>query len=117
MATDDLSYRSSPVSDLFASSRNESLADANVRSFHELGFCAGIRVLTDEQVEQRRLELEPLLDPEHPGHELFHEFQTNESETPDQVLMHALGAWRIAPAFHDLLWNLAITARINKQKK
>ncbi len=112
MTTDDLSYHSSPVTDLFASSRSESLSplsDADVRAFHELGFCAGIRVLTDEQVEQLRLELEPLLDPGHPGHELFHEFHTNESENPDQVLMHALGAWRIAPAFHDLLWNLAIT--------
>ena len=32
MATDDLSYRSSPVSDLFASSRSESLADADVEA-------------------------------------------------------------------------------------
>ena len=27
--------------------------------------------------------------------------------TPDTVLFHALGAWRIEPAFHDILWNPA----------
>ena len=112
MTVNDLSYLSSPVTELFASSHSETqsrLSDADVGAFHELGFCAGIRVLTDEQVEQLRLELEPLLNPEHPGRELFHEFHANESENPGQEVMHALGAWRIAPAFHDLIWNLAIT--------
>ena len=66
MTVNDLSYLSSPVTELFASSHSETqsrLSDADVGAFHELGFCAGIRVLTDEQVEQLRLELEPLLNP------------------------------------------------------
>ena len=61
MTVNDLSYLSSPVTELFASSHSETqsrLSDADVGAFHELGFCAGIRVLTDEQVEQLCLELE-----------------------------------------------------------
>jgi hypothetical protein len=43
-----------------------------------------------------------------PGHRLFYEFHSNESTDPSTVLFHALGAWRLSPGFHDLLWNPAI---------
>ena len=42
------------------------------------------------------------MDPASPGHELFYEYHSNESIDPARVLFHALGGWRIAPAFHDL---------------
>ncbi|HVS36445.1 MAG TPA: phytanoyl-CoA dioxygenase family protein, partial [Gemmataceae bacterium] len=38
-----------------------------------------------------------------------HEFHTNESADPTRVLFHALGAWRITPGFHDVLWHPAFT--------
>jgi ectoine hydroxylase-related dioxygenase (phytanoyl-CoA dioxygenase family) len=77
-------------------------------AFHRDGFLAGIRVLDEDQVDLLRSELELLLDPRHPGAHLFHERHSNESREPGRVLFHALGAWRISPAFHDLLWNPAI---------
>ena len=40
---------------------------------------------------------------------LWYEFNSNESNDPSRVLFHALGAWRLAPAFHDLLWNPRFT--------
>jgi len=40
---------------------------------------------------------------------LFYEYNSNESTDPNHVLFHALGAWRIAPGFHDLLWHPAFT--------
>ena len=71
-------------------------------------FLACVRVLDDGQVERRcALKWPPLIDPHHPGHDLFYEFHSNESANPATVLFHALGAWRIAPGFHDLLWNPA----------
>jgi ectoine hydroxylase-related dioxygenase (phytanoyl-CoA dioxygenase family) len=111
----DLSQFHQPVSDLFpqpqtaAAWRQYRLSDEQVRSFDEQGYLSGVRVLTDEQVEVLRSELTPLFDPNHPGHDLFHEYHSNESADPSLVLFHALGAWRITPGFHDLLWNPAFT--------
>jgi ectoine hydroxylase-related dioxygenase (phytanoyl-CoA dioxygenase family) len=83
------------------------LAEEQIEFFHTHGYLAGIRVLDDEQIETLRAELSALIDPNHPGHDLFYEFHSNESANPATVLFHALGAWRIAPGFHDLLWNPA----------
>jgi len=84
------------------------LTDEQVNFFHRNGYLAGIRALNDEQIETLRAELSELIDPGHPGHPLFYEFHSNEAIDPSTVLFHALGAWRISPAFHDLLWDPAI---------
>jgi len=68
-----------------------------------------VRVLTDEQVERLREELAELFDPNHSGRELWYEYHTNEATDPNTVLFHALGAWRIKPGFHDVLWHPAFT--------
>ena len=52
-----------------------------------------------------RAELTELMEESHPGRSLFYEYNANESGDPERVLFHALGAWRITPGFHDLLWN------------
>jgi ectoine hydroxylase-related dioxygenase (phytanoyl-CoA dioxygenase family) len=83
------------------------LTDEQVAFFHEYGYLKGIRILSDDQVETLRSELQGLFDPHHPGNALFHEYHTNESPDPARVLFHALGAWRITPGFHDLLWHPA----------
>ena len=64
-------------------------------------------MLDEEQVAQLRAELADLTNPSYPGNHLFHEYHSNESQNPDTVLFHALGAWRVVPGFHDLLWNPA----------
>ncbi|HEV3144986.1 MAG TPA: phytanoyl-CoA dioxygenase family protein, partial [Gemmataceae bacterium] len=85
------------------------LSPDQVAFFNEFGYVSGIRILDDAQIEQLRQELQHLSDPKHPGHHLFYEFHTNESVDPSQVLFHALGAWRITPGFHDILWHPAFT--------
>ena len=83
------------------------LSDEQVEFYRENGYLAGVRLLDDEQIEVLRQELAELVDPGHAGNELFYEFNSNESADPEKILFHALGAWRIAPGFHDLLWNPA----------
>jgi ectoine hydroxylase-related dioxygenase (phytanoyl-CoA dioxygenase family) len=111
----DLSEHVSPVSDLFRSvtavqDLNELRLTADQLEFYEEhGYVSGIRVLDQRQIEALRKELDGFFDPRHDGHELWYEYHTNESSTPDTVLFHALGAWRIEPGFHDALWNPAFT--------
>jgi len=92
---------------LFTPSRDRefSLTPEQVAHFEEFGYVSGVRLLDDAQVDVLRDELARLASRDHPGHSLFYEFHSNESANPDTVLFHALGAWRIEPGFHDILWN------------
>jgi hypothetical protein len=111
----DLSSRHGPVGSFVNLPRTRAdwdqyrLSDEQVRFFHEFGYLSGIRILSEGQVDTLCEELQGLFDPRHPGNGLFHEFHTNESPDPSRVLFHALGAWRIMPGFHDLLWHPAFT--------
>jgi ectoine hydroxylase-related dioxygenase (phytanoyl-CoA dioxygenase family) len=112
---DDLSHYHQPVTDLFTLPQTVDdwaryrLSDEQIEFYKVNGYVAGIRVLTGEQVDVLRRELSALVDPAHPQHHLFYEFHSNESQDPATTLFHALGAWRIAAGFHDLLWNAAFT--------
>src|SRR6266496_4245186 len=111
--TADLSIIHKPITALFqhpsgvADWNQYRLTNDQIEFFNTNGYLAGVRVLDDKQIEVLRKELMELIDPNHPGHHLFYEFHSNESADPSTVLFHALGAWRISPAFHDLLWNPA----------
>ncbi|PYU45822.1 MAG: phytanoyl-CoA dioxygenase family protein, partial [Acidobacteria bacterium] len=108
---EDLSRYHYPVSTLFARSTTSDdwdryrLSEEQLEFFRENGYLKGIRILTDEQVEVLRAELQQLMDPGHSCRHLFHEYHSNESTDPNRVVFHALGAWRALPGFHDLLWN------------
>jgi ectoine hydroxylase-related dioxygenase (phytanoyl-CoA dioxygenase family) len=106
----DLSHYHQPITELFPQSDDLSryrLSKEQVEFYHEYGYLAGIRMLNDKQLAALRQELASLVDPTHPGHELFYEFNANESADPQKILFHALGAWRIKPGLHDLLWHPA----------
>jgi ectoine hydroxylase-related dioxygenase (phytanoyl-CoA dioxygenase family) len=110
--TSDLSHPHEPITDLFPAisgidTTQYRLTSDQIDFFHANGYLAGIRLLNDDQIAVLRDQLQQLLDPTHGGHDLFYEFHSNESTDPSTVLFHALGAWRIAPGFHDLLWNPA----------
>ncbi len=110
---EDLSRRHQPVTDMFPVAGRPAqwdryrLSDEQVEFFHDQGYLSGVRLLSDEQVERLRDELAELTDPGHPGNKLFYEYNSNESADPSRVLFHALGAWRVSPGFHDILWNPA----------
>jgi ectoine hydroxylase-related dioxygenase (phytanoyl-CoA dioxygenase family) len=111
--TEDLSKYDRPVGSLFAPELAKAeweryrLSAAQIEFFRKNGYLSGVRLLDDAQVEVLRGELELLMDPGHAGRGLFHEYHSNESTDPERVLFHALGAWRVATGFHDLLWNPA----------
>ncbi len=110
---EDLSKYHQPISKLFsppvASEELEQfrLSEEQVHFFREKGYLSGIRILNDDQVEALREQLDDLMNPNHEGHHLFYEFHSNESKDPSKTLFHALGAWRIKPGFHDILWHPA----------
>jgi ectoine hydroxylase-related dioxygenase (phytanoyl-CoA dioxygenase family) len=113
--TADLSLQHGLVSTYFqlpdtvADWNKHRLSDEQVAFYHEHGYLPGVKLLSDEQVEVLREELATLVDPSYPGNELFYEYNSNEAADPSTVLFHVLGAWRVAPAMHDILWNPAFT--------
>jgi ectoine hydroxylase-related dioxygenase (phytanoyl-CoA dioxygenase family) len=108
---EDLSIYHEPITDFFKIPTTSDewtqyrLSNDQIEFFHEFGYLSGIQILNDSQVEKLRNELTEIIDPKHPAHHLFYEFHSNESEDPSRILFHALGAWRLTPGFHDLLWH------------
>lgn len=109
----DLSTIHEPVAGMFEHPAGDRdwdcfrLTEAQLEFYDQEGYLAGVRLLTEAQVEQLRDELDQLINSDKTPRELFYEYNSNESEDPNKVLFHALGAWRVSPGFHDLLWNPA----------
>ena len=109
----DLAPRHEPITDLFPRLSPEEawaqhhLSDEQLAFFEAHGYLADVPLFTEAQVNVLREQLSDLFDPAHDGRELWHEYHSNESGDPGNVLFHALGAWRIKPGFHDALWNPA----------
>ena len=106
----DLATYSHPIASLFKQPKNAEewkpyiLTEAQVRSFQEQGYISGIQILTEEQVDLLNRELEKLQSLSAEEKKLFYYYESNESEDPNKVLFHAIGAWRVTPGFHDLMW-------------
>jgi len=119
-AIEDLAEAHAPVSDFLALSgdvwppndasiKKYALDADTLASYDGDGFLSHVRVLNDAQVKRLRKELAEIMDPSHPSHALWHEYNANEAgDDSGRHLFHSLGAWRIAPSFHDLLFHPGI---------
>jgi ectoine hydroxylase-related dioxygenase (phytanoyl-CoA dioxygenase family) len=108
----DLSAYDGAITNLFDTAISNGqceLSQEQVRSFTECGYVAGVRVLNEEQIEFLRSELSSLMRLEQAANPLFYEYHLNESADDGRVLFHALGAWRVSVAFHDLVFNSSVT--------
>lgn len=109
----DLSNYSSPISNLFEQPQNAAeweqyvLSKENVGFFKENGYLSGIKILNDKQVDALNEELVRLQRGDKEDRKLFYHYESNESEDPNKVLFHAIGAWRVTQGFHDLIWSSA----------
>jgi len=107
--TEDLSQYHYPLTTLFPFEewQQYQLSADQIDFYRAHGYLSGIKMLDSAQLDTLRNEVAELVDPSHPGHHLFYEFNANESADPNQILFHALGAWRITRGLHDLLWHPA----------
>lgn len=111
MSYKDLSTVHALVSDIFRQPQTPEeweqykLTNEQVDFFNENGYLPNVKLLDEKQIDTIKAEIEQLADVKHPGHHLFYEFHSNESTDPSTILFHALGAWRITPGLHDVLWN------------
>src|SRR5574339_282754 len=109
----DLADFSHPVTNIFEQPANATdweqyvLSEEQIRFFEENGYLKGIKILTEEQVELLNTELVKLQSVTGAEKDLFYHYESNESEDPNKVLFHAIGAWRVTPGFHDLIWSPA----------
>lgn len=112
-STIDLANYSNPISNIFDQPKTAKdwekymLTNEQISFFKENGFVNGIKIMTGEQVDMLNEELVKLQSPTQEEKDLFYHYESNESEDPEKVLFHAIGAWRVTPGFHDLIWSPA----------
>ena len=89
------------------------LTEEQVAHFEAHGWVAGVRVLSDADVAKLRADCDAIA----AGHEargLLYEYHSNQSGDSENVLLHALGQWRVTPAFHALCYHLPIVVPVSQ---
>jgi ectoine hydroxylase-related dioxygenase (phytanoyl-CoA dioxygenase family) len=98
----DLSLSHAPLTDLFSEPAAHPLS-VDGEEFERAGFVMSVPVLDENKVSVLREALDGLVT-NNAGDPLFYEYHSNESKEDGNRLLHALGAWRISPVFHDLIF-------------
>lgn len=75
--------------------------------YNEYGFVVCEQAIGAERLERLRKDLAEMMSTDFKHDGRFYEFHSNEAENGG-VLFHTLGAWRVSPAFHDLVFHSPI---------
>lgn len=108
---DDLSIFHDPITGLFERDpAARPIGEFEIGHFDRNGYLAGIKLLGPQQVNEMRTALDEMMSPEYASDARFYEYHSNESSEPEKRLFHALGAWRVSPAFHDLIFHPTVVS-------
>ena len=64
------------------------------------GFLGNVKILDEDQVDQLLAELDKVMDPSHPGNNLFYDFFLNEC-LADGVTLLFTSDWQLSPSYTD----------------
>ncbi len=107
MMAADLAEFHSPVTDVFADAAangDTMISEEQCAFYRDNGYLSGLRILDDAQIDALQKDLETIMSPGYAADARFYEYHHNESENASKMLFHALGAWRVSRAFHDLIF-------------
>ncbi|KAK3804311.1 hypothetical protein RRG08_039232 [Elysia crispata] len=109
----DWSLEHGPSGKLFQPVKNKAdwatykLTNQQIDTFWKDGFLNHIPLLSVDQCDAILKEYDIFMSENGPGEaelDLLYEFHRNQSGDVNNVLMHALGHWRLSPLFHDLVF-------------
>ncbi|XP_072049050.1 phytanoyl-CoA dioxygenase domain-containing protein 1 homolog [Amphiura filiformis] len=88
------------------------LSEEQVAQFWRDGFITNVPVLSEQQCDKILQDYQKMADENtsYEGIEMMYEWHSNQSGDPDNVLLHALGHWRLTALFHDLVFLPSIAA-------
>jgi hypothetical protein len=87
-----------------------SLTPKQIEFYKKNGYLTRVKLLNKKQCDSILKDYSSFMQDEpHPASGLFYEFHSNQTGDPNNVLMHALGHWRITENFHDLVMHPGIT--------
>ncbi|XP_059145483.1 phytanoyl-CoA dioxygenase domain-containing protein 1-like [Physella acuta] len=96
--------------------QNYRLTEQELTTFERDGYLNHVRVLSDEQCDRILEDYKYFLDETqpHPNMDLMYEYHRNQTGDVNNVLMHALGHWRLTSLFHDLIYLPSIVVKASQ---
>ncbi|XP_055865674.1 phytanoyl-CoA dioxygenase domain-containing protein 1-like [Biomphalaria glabrata] len=92
------------------------LSEEDIKRYQANGYINHVQVLTHEQcdllLQEYRCFMENDLCQE--KMELLYEYHRNQTGDENNVLMHALGHWRVSPLFHDLVFLPSVVVKVSQ---
>ncbi|CAL4062530.1 unnamed protein product [Meganyctiphanes norvegica] len=125
----DYSTVHEPLGELFEPIKDKSkwsshlLSNDQVEAFWRDGYLLNVPLLSHQDCDRILDDYNYFTgEKQHPGMDMMYEYWSNQSGDPNNVLMHALGHWRLTKLFHDLAFlpNVVVAAsqllRQNEQR-